>query len=71
MPVCMSDSNLLSSCPSSAWMGKTEEEGDPVSASMSVDAGRNVKDLKKDKKVVLICKRILKYGCFWVCIGRY
>ncbi|KAG5285983.1 hypothetical protein AALO_G00009690 [Alosa alosa] len=33
-----------------AWMEKTEEEGDPVSASTSGDSSRSVKDLKKEKK---------------------
>ncbi|XP_041967755.1 carboxyl-terminal PDZ ligand of neuronal nitric oxide synthase protein isoform X2 [Alosa sapidissima] len=37
-----------------AWMEKTEEEGDPVSASTSGDSSRSVKDLKKEKKDVAV-----------------
>lgn len=70
-PILQSTSNFLSSCPPSAWMGKTVEERDPVSASTSVDAGRSGKDLKKEKKVVCICKRMLKFvPVFWVDIAN-
>ena len=52
-PTSLSKCNSFSSLPPLAWIGKEEDERDPVSAGTSEDINRSVKDSKKEKKVIM------------------